>query len=148
MLLLSLWLTVASAQDEVTLVPAGSQVVTPDETFEVREKSWLLTDPTFREAVAQGKELEIVKPALSDCTNTTVDLTAKIQTVAKQCLTQFDGDQARIDQLVKDYAVMEQRAVTAESRLHEVKVQRAIAWSILGGVVLGSVTALAITLAP
>ena len=144
-----MWLLLATAfAQDVTPIPAGAEIHHEGEVTTVDVKSWLLPDETFREAVAQAKELEIVKPALSECTDTTISLTAKVQTVAKQCLTQFDGDQARIDQMVKDMASMEQRALVAEGRLHEVKIQRTIAWSILGGVALGAVTVLAVTLAP
>ena len=144
-----MWLlfAIALAQD-ITPIPAGAEIHHDGGVTPVDVKSWLLPDASFREALAQAKELEIVKPALSECTDTTLSLTAKVQTVAKQCLTQFDGDQVRIDQMVKDIASMEQRALVAEGRLHEVKTQRTIAWSILGGVVLGAVTVVAVTLSP
>lgn len=138
------------APADVQVVPEGSLVVVPpsdghpEVRFQLSTKSWVISDAYFREAVAKAKELEITRPALSACTQTTIDLAVKVRSTAETCLTQFDGDQTRIDKLVQDLSTMEVRAVDAERKLQTTRTQRTIAWTVVGGLVAGSAITLGV----
>jgi hypothetical protein len=138
------------APADVQVVPEGAIVVVPpsegrpEVRFQLSTKSWVISDAYFREAVAKAKELEVTRPALTACTQTTLDLAVKVRSTAETCLTQFDGDEARIDTLVQTVSTLEVRALDAERKLQTTRTQRTIAWTIVGGLIAGSAITLGV----
>lgn len=130
----------------VAVLPVGTSITVPGTVapYVLTQKDWLLTDPVYKSAVTQAKQLEIAQPALDLCTDTTMKLATKVRETAETCLTQFSSDETEANKLVAQLRTMEIRAQTAESQLHEARQQKTVAWAITSGLVLGAVAVTAI----
>ena len=143
---------VAVAEDTnpaVTALPVGTTITVPGAApVTLTQKDWLLTDSAYRSAVTQAKQLEIIQPAYEECTDTTLKLTHKIQETSQVCLGQFSLDENQVSDLTAQLQTMESRAMTAESRLKDVRQQRTIAWAITSGLVLGAAAVTVVAINP
>lgn len=137
---------VALDSSGVAVLPVGTSIVIPGTPtpYVLTQKDWLLTDPVYKSAVTQAKQLELTQPALDLCTDTTMKLAGKVRETAETCLTQFSSDETETNKLVAQLRTMEIRAQTAESQVHEAHQQRTVAWAITSGLVIGAVAVTAI----
>ena len=137
----------------ISLVPESSYLLLrqPEGTFiphRVPGKHWLLPDAYYSDAIVKAKQLKICQPALDQMTETALAWQQRTYDEATRCLTQFDGDEALIQDLTGKVASMETRALVAEDRLKVARRNTAVAWAITGGLVLGASTVIVVAVAP
>jgi len=138
--------------DKIKLVPAGSVLVVPaleggELRYKVPRKSFLLPELHYDNALIKVKQLAICQPALDKCTDTSLEWQKRTYDALTECSNQFDSDEALIQDLTSKFQSMETRALVAEDRLKVARKNQAVAWGITGGLVLGAVTAIVVTVA-
>lgn len=151
-----MWLLVAAAlagepEEKVLQVPEGSVVTPPSgsgvKPFTVPTYSFLLPESFYDRALVKAKQLDICEPALARAADQTVRWVDVSTKALVACESQFDADQAAVEELRKTLVATEARALAAESRLRDVRTQRTVAWAITGGLILGAVTVTAVAVA-
>lgn len=150
--LLFLALAPAFAGDEATQdtegvvqIPEGSTITVPGKKpFTVGQFSYLMPEPYFNKALISAKKLAICEPALADSQATTLRWIEVSDKALAACESQFTVDALTVTQLNDQVRTLEVRAITAETRLKDVRQQRNIAWAITGGIILGCVAVTAV----
>jgi len=133
--------------DGVVQIPAGTTITVPNSRpLTVSEFSFLLPEPYFDRALASVKKLAICEPALAESQATTLRWIDVSDRALAACEGQFSTDAAGVTQLNDQVRTLEVRAVTAETRLKDVRQQRNVAWAIAGGIILGCVTVTAVAI--
>lgn len=144
------FMSLAMAQDTITQVPEGTVVTPPAASglkpFTVTSHSFLLPEPMYDRALIKAKQLDICQPALEKATTVTLQWADVSKKALDACSGQFDVDAATVERLRADLVTTEARALSAESRLKDVRAQRAVAWAITGGLVLGAVAVTTVAL--
>lgn len=144
-------LVVPNLGEGITKLSAGSHVVLLDpdgnrSPYLVPGKSWLLPDSYYRTALTKSKQLDICQPALDRCTETSLAWQERTYDALERASTQFDSDEGLVDTLTTQVSEWETRALTAESKNQDLKVQRNTAWAVTGGLVLGAVAVTAVAI--
>lgn len=133
----------------INMVPTGVVLLMPDGSKRlVALKSWLLPDAFYREALTKAKQLAICEPALDSITEKALGLQQKVAASLDSCSTQFDSDEAQINDLTAQVGSLETRALVAEDKVKDLRGQRNVAWAVAGGLVLGAVSVSVVALAP
>ncbi len=139
-----------AGEPQILQVPEGSTVTPPVESntkpFTVPSFSYLLPEPMYDKALLKAKQLEICLPALDNATSQTLHWSDITNRALSACSGQFDVDATAIETLRTQVVDLEARALSAESRLKDVRSQRTVAWAIAGGLILGSATVIVATL--
>lgn len=132
----------------IVQVPEGSVVTPPPETkgkpFTVPAYSYLLPEPMYDQALTKAKQLAVCQPALEKATAQTLEWVDVSQKALDTCSAQFSADAATVETLRAQVVELDTRAVTAEMKLRDARVQRNTAWAITGGIVLGAITVTAV----
>jgi hypothetical protein len=138
-----------SLSEGIVKVPEGSRLTFPDgKVGDVTQFSFLLPEPYYDQALVKAKRLEIVEPAYKACVEDSLYWMEKAKAALASTEEQMDADEALVDKLTIDIQQLESRALTAETKLAQAKVQRNTAWAITGGLVLGAVTVTVVAVAP
>jgi hypothetical protein len=131
----------------VVQIPEGTIITPPGKKpFTVSQFSYLLPEPYFDKALISAKKLAVCEPALADSQATTLRWIEVSDKALAACESQFTVDAATVTQLNDQVRTLEVRAVTAETRLKDVRQQRTVAWAITGGLVLGAVAVTAVAI--
>ena len=137
--------------DKVLLVPDGSVVTPPAASgmkpFTVPTYSFLLPEPLYDRALIKAKQLDLCQPALEQVQATTLQWADLSRKALDACSDQFDTDEQTVEGLRQQVATLDARAYKAELLLKDLRAQRTVAWALTGGLVLGAVTVVTVTLA-
>lgn len=145
--------TAPSIAEGITLVPAGSLLTMPPplpgaepSKFTVPDKAFLLPETYYDTALIKAKQLAICQPALDTCTETALSWQKRSYDALTACSDQFGVDEATVKALQTQVQQQETRALVAEGKVKQARNMAGIAWGITGGLVLGSVTVVVLTL--
>lgn len=131
----------------VVQIPEGTIITLPGKKpYTVSQFSYLMPEPYFDRALISAKKLAVCEPALSESQATTLRWIEVSDKALAACEGQFTVDAATVTQLNEQVHTLEVRALTAETRLKDVRQQRTVAWAITGGLVLGAVTVTAVAI--
>jgi hypothetical protein len=149
---LCLWIVLslipAYAEDEVIQsVPQGTVLQFPGgRTFRVPAQSYLLPERHYDRALIAAKKLDVCEATLKDSQDSLRSWIEVSNMALETCQRQFELDTKLVDEQVATIRTLEIRALTAESKVRDIRNQRNLAWGITGGVVLGVVGASAVAL--
>jgi len=144
---------VPNIAEGINLVPAGSLLTMPPplpgaepSRFTVPDKAFLLPETYYDTALVKAKQLAICQPALDTCTETALEWQKRSYDALTACSDQFGVDEATVSGLQAQVLEQETRARVAEGKVKQARNMAGIAWGITGGLVLGSVTVVVLTL--
>lgn len=133
MMLASLLLIGLVLADGIQAVPAGSTVTHPGgKAVEVTVPSYLLPGPYYDEALRKGLGFDACQPALDRCVERTVTMAGQVQDALDACVSQAHEDDQLTADLTRDLQTARTSQMTAEIRVHDLRVQRNAAWIVTG----------------
>lgn len=128
-------------------IPEGTVITIPSQPpFTVTGQSYLLPEFHYDTALFKAKKLAILEPAFDQCTELTGKWVSVTLDSLSACSAQFHTDEGLVSKLQVDLTTQETRAITAETKVQQVRSQRNVAWAITGGLVLGAIAVTAVSI--
>lgn len=132
----------------IVALPEGTMITLPESEIQLRVvgQSYLLPESHYETALVKAKRLLYLEPAFEECSKLSESWSSLTTDSINACSEQTSADESVLLNLQSSLKIQEDRAIVAELRVQKLRSQRNTAWSIAGGLILGSVAVTAIAL--
>jgi len=143
--------------ETIQVLPLGTLITFPPTwatehgisvNWSVGVKAFLLPEAMYDVALTKAKQLDICRPALDHCTDTSLSWMRKADEALQACETQMDDDEELIASFQATITSQDQELATVKLKLHRNRTAAGVSWAITGGIIAGLVTTAIIVSAP
>jgi hypothetical protein len=131
---------------EIVYVPPGSVLSQGLKRSTISGKSWLFPESYYQTALQKGQKLEICEPALVKLRDDYSSLLSQSGEQSSSCISKLSESHNREQELILQVGNLNSQNVDLKQKLASARKSSLIAWTVAGSLILGTGTAVYLTL--